>query len=150
RLEQFYLSLKIPPTAAELLAELQAVFAPMQGKPITARLLDLGGDKPLPFLSFPSEDNPFLGRRGVRLLLEYPDLLDTQLQALLQFSQEHELRILVPMVTLGEEMARVRDRLAALARDLGQPKLPALGAMIETPAAALSLAGINAHADFLS
>jgi phosphoenolpyruvate-protein phosphotransferase len=150
RLEQFYLSRKTPPTATELLAEWREMFAPLRGKPLTMRLLDLGGDKPLPFLKLPAEDNPFLGRRGVRLLLRYPDLLDTQLQALWQFSQEHDVRILVPMVTLAEEMAQVRSRLAALVKDTGQDKLPLLGAMIETPAAALSVKDIIAHADFLS
>jgi phosphoenolpyruvate-protein phosphotransferase len=150
RLEQFYLSRKTPPAAVELLAELRATFAPMKGKPITVRLLDLGGDKPLPFLKLPPEDNPFLGQRGVRLLLRYPDLLDAQLQALGQFSQEHDVRIMVPMVTLADEMVQVRSRLAAVANGVGREKLPPLGAMIETPAAALSVAEIKAHADFLS
>jgi phosphoenolpyruvate-protein kinase (PTS system EI component) len=150
RLEQFYLARKTPPAAAELLAELRAVFAPMQGKPITVRLLDLGGDKPLPFLKLPPEDNPFLGQRGVRFLLRFPDLLETQLQALWEFSQEHDVRILVPMVTLADEMARVRSLLVAKAKDAAGGKLPPLGAMIETPAAALSVAKITAHADFLS
>ena len=147
RLEQFYLSRKTPPTAVELLADLREMFAPLRGKPITVRLLDLGGDKPLPFLKLPPEDNPFLGRRGVRLLLRYPDLLDTQLQALWQFTREHDVRILVPMVTLADEMAQVRMRFAAVA---GRNELPPLGAMIETPAAALSVADIITHADFLS
>jgi phosphoenolpyruvate-protein kinase (PTS system EI component) len=137
----------MPPTAVELAT--CEMFA-LRGKPITERLLDLGGDKPLPFLKLPPEDNPFLGRRGVRLLLRYPDLLDTQLQALWQFAREHDVRILVPMVTLAEEMAEVRMRFAAVAKDAGQSGLPPLGAMIETPAAALSVAGIIAHADFLS
>ena len=150
RLEQFYLSRKTPPTAVELLADLREMFAPLRGKPITVRLLDLGGDKPLPFLKLPPEDNPFLGRRGVRLLLRYPDLLDTQLQALWQFARDHDVRILVPMVTLAEEMALVRMRFAAVAKDAGQIELPPLGAMIETPAAALSVADIIAYADFLS
>src|SRR6185436_12912535 len=61
RLEQFYLSRKTPPTTPELLSELRTLFAPLKGKPITVRLLDLGGDKPLPFLKMPREDNPFLG-----------------------------------------------------------------------------------------
>jgi phosphoenolpyruvate-protein kinase (PTS system EI component) len=134
----------------ELLADLREMFAPLRGKPITVRLLDLGGDKPLPFLKLPPEDNPFLGRRGVRLLLRYPDLLDTQLQALWQLAREHDVRILVPMVTLAEEMAEVRMRFAAVAKEAGQNELPPLGAMIETPAAALSVAGIIAYADFLS
>src|SRR6185503_16639547 len=104
RMEQFYLSRKTPPSAPELLAELAAVFAPLQGRPITVRLLDLGADKPLPFLQLPLEDNPFLGQRGVRFLLRYPDLMDTQLEVLCQFSREYDVRILVPMVTLAEEM----------------------------------------------
>jgi phosphoenolpyruvate-protein phosphotransferase len=150
RLEQFYLSRKTPPTAAELLAELRATFAPVKEKPVTVRLLDLGGDKPLPFLKLPPEDNPFLGLRGVRFLLQYPDLLDTQLQALWQFSREYDVRVLVPMVTLAEEMARVRSRFAAVANEANRQELPPLGAMIETPAAALCVADIKTHADFLS
>src|SRR5262249_10239091 len=121
RLEQFYLSRKTPPAAAELLAELRATFAPLKNKPITVRLLDLGGDKPLPFLKLPPEENPFLGQRGVRLLLRYPDLLDTQLEALWQFAQEYDVRILVPMVTLVEEMAEVRSRLTAIAAGKDMP-----------------------------
>jgi phosphoenolpyruvate-protein phosphotransferase len=150
RIEQFYLSRKTPPCKTELLAELREVFAPLRGKPVTVRLLDLGGDKPLPFLRIPLEENPLLGRRGVRFLLHYPDLLDTQLQALSEFSGEHDVRILVPMVTLAEDMRRVRERLQDAARTVGREKLPPLGAMVETPAAALSAAKIIAHADFLS
>jgi phosphoenolpyruvate-protein phosphotransferase len=150
RMEQFYLSRKTPPCKTELLAELREVFAPLKGKPVTVRLLDLGGDKPLPFLRIPLEDNPFLGRRGVRFLLHYPDLLDTQLQALLEFSEEHDVRILVPMVTIAEDMRRVRERFKDAARAVGREKLPPLGAMVETPAAALSTAELTAHCDFLS
>ena len=150
RLEQFYLSRKTPPTVAELLAELRVIFAPMKGKPVTVRLLDLGGDKPLPFLKLPPEDNPFLGLRGIRFLLQYPDLLDTQLRALWQFSREHDVRVLVPMVTLAEDMVRVRSRFAAVANEANRQELPPLGAMIETPAAALCVEDIKAHADFLS
>jgi phosphoenolpyruvate-protein phosphotransferase len=150
RLEQFYLSRKTPPTVAELLAELQVIFAPMKGKPVTVRLLDLGGDKPLPFLKLPPEDNPFLGLRGIRFLLQYPDLLDTQLRALWQLSREFDVRVLVPMVTLAEDIVRVRTRFAAVANEANRQELPPLGAMIETPAAALCVEDIKAHADFLS
>ncbi len=150
RIEQFYLSRNTPPSEADLLAELRAVFAPLGRKPITVRLLDLGADKPVSFLNFPIEDDPFLGCRGVRLLLRYPDLLDTQFKALLEFSRDHELRILVPMVTLAGEMAEVRRRFRAIADGAGFGKLPPLGAMIETPAAALSISDIIQHADFLS
>lgn len=149
RLEQFYLSRRTPPTVQELLNELRETFAPFRGKPITVRLLDLGGDKPLPFLKLPRENNPFLGRRGVRFLLHYPDLLDTQLAALWQFSEEQEARLLVPMVTFAEDMARVRRRLIEVASG-SQRTLPLLGAMIETPAAALCVPELIAQADFFS
>ena len=150
RIEQFYLSRKTPPSVPELLGELRSALAPLQGKRITIRLLDLGADKPVPYVQFPSEDDPLLGRRGVRLLLTYPDLLDTQLKALLELAQEHEVHILVPMVTLAEDMERIRRRLREVADAAGIEKLPPLGAMIETPAAALCVGDIIKHSDFLS
>lgn len=149
RVEQYYLSRKTPPTAEELLVELREISAPLKGKPVTVRLLDLGGDKPLPFLKLPPEDNPFLGRRGVRLLLKYPELITTQLRALLSFSREHDVRILVPMVTLASEMADVRERLVTAAREMGIEKIPPLGAMIELPAAALCVPALLQHTEFL-
>lgn len=150
RIEQFYLSRKTPPSVPELLTELREALLPLQGKKITIRLLDLGADKPVPFVQFPCEDDPFLGRRGVRLLLKYPDLLDTQLKALLEIAREHDVHILVPMVTLAEDMAQVRRRLCEIATAAGIDKLPQLGAMIETPAAALCIGEIIRHSDFLS
>ena len=150
RMEQYYLSRKTPPTEEELLATLHKIVGPMKGKPITVRLLDMGGDKPLPFLKLPAEDNPFLGRRGLRLLLRYPDLMTTQLRALLTFSNEHDVRILIPMVTLADEMAQVRRCFEELAREMGVKKIPPLGAMIEVPAAALTIPDILKHADFFS
>lgn len=150
RIEQFYLSRTTPPSVAELLQELRAATAPLHGRPITVRLLDLGADKPVPFVHFPSEDDPVLGRRGIRLLLNYPHLLDTQLATLLEFSRAHDVRVLIPMVTLAGEVAQVRRRFVEIATRMGISKLPPLGAMIETPAAALSVGEMTEHADFLS
>ena len=150
RIEQFYLSRNTPPSVPELLTELREALSQIRGKEITIRLLDLGADKPVPFVQFPKEDDPFLGRRGVRLLLKYPDLLDPQLSALLELAREHDVRILVPMVTLAEDMARVRNRLREIADAAGIATLPPLGAMIETPAAALCVGEIILHSDFLS
>lgn len=150
RTEQLYLGRTTPPSAEELLETLRAMFEPMSGKPLTIRLLDLGADKPVPFLDFPVEDDPFLGCRGVRLLLRYPDLLDAQLEAILRFSREFPLRLMVPMVTTVQDMERVRARASAIAIRLGLRDPPPLGAMIETPAAALTVPAILRHADFLS
>lgn len=150
RVEQFYLSRKTPPSTGELLEELEATFAPMHSKPITVRFLDLGADKPVPFLNFPAEDDPFLGRRGVRLLLRYPDLLTTQLHAFLQFSRQRDLRILVPMVTLPRELEEISRRLREAAEIEKIQSLPLLGAMIETPAAALTVGQMTEFVQFLS
>jgi phosphoenolpyruvate-protein phosphotransferase len=150
RLEQLYLARELPPTEEELFEELRTVLAPLGDRPVTVRLLDVGGDKPLPFLRFPGEANPALGRRGVRLLLEYIPLARTQLAALLRLAQERPIRVLVPLVTLEEDIEAVRALLEATARDLGVPRLPPLGAMIETPAAALSVPAIARHVDYLS
>ena len=149
RIEQLYLARELPPTEAELLDELRAITAPLRDKPLTLRLLDIGGDKPVPFLRFPPEANPLLGKRGVRLLLEYPQLAQTQLAALLRLSQERQLRVLVPMVTLEEDIQAMRELFEAMCTKLGIQQRPAFGAMIETPAAALSVPAIAKHVDFL-
>ncbi len=149
RIEQLYLARDLPPTAAELLDELRAITYPLRDKPLTIRLLDIGGDKPVPFLRLPPEANPLLGKRGVRLLLEYPQLVQTQLAALLRLSQERQLRVLVPMVTLEEDIQAMRGLFEGMCTELGIQQRPAFGAMIETPAAALSVPAIAQHVDFL-
>jgi len=149
RIEQLYLARALPPTAAELLDELRAITSPLRDKPLTIRLLDIGGDKPVPFLRLPPEANPLLGKRGVRLLLEYPQLVQTQLAALLRLSQEQPLRVLVPMVTLEEDIQAMRGLFEGMCTELGMQQRPAFGAMIETPAAALSVPAIAQHVDFL-
>jgi phosphoenolpyruvate-protein kinase (PTS system EI component) len=98
----------------------------------------------------PFEPNPFLGRRGVRLLLEYPELATSQLRVILRLSTKYNIKILVPMITLPEEMERLRNLMVGTATDLGIDKLPPLGAMIETPAAALCSREIAEQADFVS
>jgi phosphoenolpyruvate-protein phosphotransferase len=150
RIEQLYLARALPPSEDELFEELRALTAPLRGRPVTIRLLDVGGDKPVPFLPFPVEPNPSLGRRGVRLLLEYPQLVRTQLAALFRLAQEQDVRILVPMVTLEEDIREMRVLFDATLETFPGAKRPPFGAMIETPAAALGVATITRHVDFLS
>ena len=149
RIEQLYLARQLPPTEEELYAELQALVRPFRDKPVTIRLLDIGGDKPLRSLNLPPETNPLLGRRGVRFLLAFPQLVRTQLRALLRLSQEQTIRILVPMVALERDIQKIRELFRIVAREMGLKKLPPFGAMIETPAAALTVADIARHSDFL-
>ncbi|MDQ8198436.1 phosphoenolpyruvate--protein phosphotransferase [Pelagicoccus enzymogenes] len=150
RTELAYLGMNAPPSENELLEEMQHTLAPFEGKPVNIRLLDIGADKPLPFTGFLAESNPALGRRGIRLLLEYPELLDTQLRAILRLSKESDTRILIPMATLAEDITATRERLSVLSRQLGSGKIPPLGIMIETPAAALSLQEFASLCDFAS
>ena len=150
RIEQLYFARELPPSEEELFSELQSFLAPLREKPVTIRLLDIGGDKAIPSLRLPFESNPLLGRRGVRLLIDYPQLARTQLKSLLRLSQAQDIRILVPMVTLERDMQQMRELLMAVAHEMGIQKIPPLGAMIETPAAALTVGQIATHADFLS
>ena len=150
RIEVFYLARKMLPTEDELFDEISNTIAPLKDKPVCVRLLDTGGDKSLPYLHIPEESDPFLGRRGVRLLLEYPELLNAQLRALLRVAQTHDLQIIVPMVTVPQDMESVRQALEKAQQDLGFTHAPRLGAMIETPAAALCAHDIAAVSDSLN
>ena len=150
RLEQAYLGRQSPPSMMELLAEMQHTLRPAEGLPVYVRLLDVGADKPLPFVEMSRESNPALGQRGIRFLWQYPDLLRTQLDALMQLSLDHNLHILVPMVTLPHDILAIRQELMEAAARADTSVLPELGAMIETPAAALTAPDIMKHADFLS
>jgi phosphoenolpyruvate-protein phosphotransferase (PTS system enzyme I) len=150
RIEEFYFTRELPPSEEELFRELQHLIGSLRDRPVTIRLLDVGGDKAIPSLRLPVQSNPLLGRRGVRLLLAYPQLARTQLKTLLRLSQAQDVRILVPMVTFEREMEQMRELLAATAHEMGIQKLPPFGAMIETPAAALTVREIARHTDFLS
>jgi phosphocarrier protein FPr/phosphocarrier protein len=116
----------------------------MQGRPVIVRLLDIGGDKPAPYLPLAAEKNPMLGVRGIRATLAHPELLDTQLRAILRVQPAGQCRIMVPMVTGLAELRAVR---AAVERIGGTAQV---GVMIETPAAAATADLIAAEADFLS
>ena len=150
RLEQAYLGRVVPPNTDELLNEMRLTLDAAKGCTVYVRLLDIGSDKPLPFIGFLAETNPSLGRRGIRFLREYPELLKTQLQAVLELAREFEVRVLVPMVTLPDDVAVVKNYLTQLCSQLRISTPPRLGAMIETPAAALAAQELVKHADFLS
>ena len=123
--------------------------------PVLIRTFDLGGDKFPVFLRTPAEDNPFLGRRGVRVCADEPELFLTQLRAMLRAAVHGELRIMVPLVNTGTEIANVRELLGMAKDQLKGEGVPfeysvEVGAMIETPAAALAAPALATHADFLS
>jgi len=148
RVEQLYFARPTPPTEDELFSELKSLIAPLGDRPVTIRLLDIGGDKPLPYLGLPATSNPVLGRRGVRLLLKYAQLVRTQIGAILKLSLEHSLRVLIPMVTLEDDIRRMRETFDALSTERKVTNPPKFGTMVETPAAALAIPALAKHVDF--
>ena len=102
-----------------------------------------------PFIGFMAETNPSLGRRGIRFLREYPELLKTQLRAVLELAREFDVRVLVPMVTLPDDASVVKEHLTQLCSEFGISSPPRLEAMIETPAVALAAREIVKYVDFL-
>jgi phosphoenolpyruvate-protein phosphotransferase len=148
RIEQLYFARPSPPTEDELFRELESLVTPLGNRPVTIRLLDIGGDKPLPYLGLPPTSNPVLGRRGVRLLLNYSQLVRTQMGAILKLSEEHSLRVLIPMVTLEDDIRRMREAFDAMSTERKITNPPEFGAMVETPAAALAIPALLQHVDF--
>ena len=112
------------------------------GRPVVIRTFDMGGDK-LPVGGFPSEPNPFLGWRAIRMCLDQPDLFRTQLRAMLRAASDGDLRIMLPLVVSVEEVRAARQLLEEAARQLERRGVEVrrdvpLGVMIETPAAAVA------------
>lgn len=150
RIEPYFLASKHMPTVDELSAFLASSMEPAGERRVNIRLLDIGGDKNLPYLPLPFESDPSLGLRGIRVLLRFPELLRAQLRAILGMAAHHNIGIIVPMVTVVEDVVRVREALDVMRTELGLATLPPIGAMVETPAAALMVPELLAHVDFLS
>lgn len=137
------------PGEDEQVAVYSAMLRCAAGKPVVIRTLDIGADKAVPFLPLPAEANPQLGVRGIRLSLQHTDLLRTQLRALVRASAQGNLKILLPMVTMVDEVLQTRVLLEEIAVEL-QLTPPALGVMIEVPMAALAARELAAVSDFFS
>jgi phosphoenolpyruvate-protein phosphotransferase len=150
RTEFLFLDRRDPPGEDEQAAEYERIATVFSGHPVNVRTLDIGGDKPIAYLPLPREDNPALGLRGVRTSLWRPELLRTQLRAVMRVVPQGQCRILLPMVNDVEELQAIRRVAEECARETGIAALPALGVMIETPAAALLAEQLARHCDFLS
>ena len=142
RTEFLFLQRSDPPSEDEQVdayARVTEAFAP---NPVTVRLLDVGGDKPIPYLQLPAEDNPFLGVRALRLAETRPDIFLTQLRACYRAATRGQIKIMAPMVadagdvgTLRALADRARAELAAAGRPVGDVDL---GVMLEIPSAVLT------------
>ncbi len=150
RTEFLFLDRQTAPDEAEQLAAYQAIADALGDRPLIIRTMDIGGDKPAPYLGIPREDNPALGLRGVRTSLWRPDLLDEQLRAILRVRPRGRCKIMAPMVGSIAELRAMRARLDAMREALSETARVELGIMIETPAAAILADQLAAEADFFS
>jgi phosphoenolpyruvate-protein phosphotransferase len=131
------------------------IYGAMPGREVVVRTMDLGGDKPPPYLDFGSEANPFLGWRGLRVALDRPDLLRVQLRALLRAGAGRTVHLMFPMVSTLDEFRRAREEVNTVSRELAAQGVPAateimLGIMVEVPSSALMADAFAKEADFFS
>ena len=159
RTEFIFMGTPVPPSEDEQYHVYLATAKRFDMRPVTIRLADLGADKKpdFPLDEFDQDENPFMGCRGIRLLLKNPELLRTQLRAIVRTACEvpAQLAILIPMISSVEEVRHVRKAFnETLAQFAGEGKHPvnkiALGAMIEVPSAAIALDGMIGELDFIS
>ncbi len=155
RTEFLYMERSEFPSEEEQYRLYRRVLERMDGRPTTLRLLDIGGDKPLPYFQTPPEANPALGWRGIRITLRWRDLLRVQLRALLRASTAGDLRILMPMISSLEEVREVHRLFDEIRTQLSQQGYATsedvpVGAMIEVPSALLELDRIVREVDFVS
>lgn len=151
RTEFMYLDSLEPPSFERQVEVYRRVIAGMFGRRLVIRTLDLGGDKLPAFLLPHREANPNLGSRGLRFSLDQPDLFVTQLRAIVTAAAGHSnVRVLFPMVLGGGDLQQGIDHLRAAAKQVGIEQLPAVGAMIETPAALFALPDILRLVQFVS
>jgi phosphocarrier protein FPr len=155
RTEFLFLNRRRPPDEAEQVDMLVRIAEAVDGKPVCVRTLDVGGDKPLPYLSLPTEANPYLGLRAVRLCLRHPEIFRPQLRAVLRAGIAGDVRLMFPMISRVEEVDRlvaIRDEVhRELARENLAHRWPMpTGIMVETPAAALLMSSFAERLDFFS
>lgn len=155
RSEFLFMESKQAPSEDQQYAIYRKVAEHMKGKTVILRLLDIGGDKPLSYLNFPKEENPFLGWRGVRLYKDNPEVFLSQIRAAIRAAAYGDLWVMIPMVISLEELRWVKQQIAEQSVKLeaeGRNHNPHLkvGIMIETPASALIAEQLATEAAFFS
>ncbi|WP_028944665.1 phosphoenolpyruvate--protein phosphotransferase [Pseudomonas vranovensis] len=149
RTELIFMAHQQLPDEAQQEAEYRRVLDGLGGRPLVVRTLDVGGDKPLPYWPIAKEENPFLGVRGIRLTLQRPQVMESQLRALLRAAEDRPVRIMFPMVGQLEEWQQARAMVERLREDISVSDLQ-LGIMIEVPSAALLAPVLAREVDFFS
>lgn len=155
RSEFLYMNRASAPTEEEQFQAYQMVVSVMKGKPVIIRTLDVGGDKEIPYLELPKEENPFLGYRAIRVCLEQTDLFKTQLRAILRASHYGEVKIMFPMISTVTEVKLAKKLLEEAKMELSNEGIPyqsqiEVGIMIEIPASAVASDILAKEVDFFS
>jgi phosphotransferase system enzyme I (PtsI) len=156
RTEFLFMNRSTLPDEDEQYTLMKSIVQAMDGKPVTIRTLDLGGEKLSSAIEVSESANPALGLRAVRLCLRQPKLLETQLAAILRVAHHGPVRILIPMISSVDEVRQVREKLVLVHKRLQRrgdkvpDTLPPLGVMIEIPGAALSADALALESDFFS
>ena len=148
RSEFIYLDNTTIPTLEEQTRVLEQITQKFTGT-IVYRTLDIGGDKQVDYLNLPSEENPFLGVRGIRLLLDDIELFDTQIKSILNSKSLGRLKIMFPMISTIEDFIKAKEFVAKIANNLNV-EVPPLGIMVETPSSALIADKFSEIVDFIS
>jgi phosphoenolpyruvate-protein phosphotransferase len=156
RTEFLFLERETMPDENEQTSSYHAIFEIIGANhPLVVRTLDIGGDKAVPYLGFPEEQNPFLGWRAIRMMDRHADLLKTQFRALLRAGAGYDLRVMVPMVSARSELERARGLFEEAKKELAAEGIDycttaQFGAMIEVPSAALIVEHLAPLVDFFS
>ncbi len=155
RTEFMYVNSPRFPTEDELYSSLRRFVERMGERPVIVRTLDMGADKPLPYFSMPPEPNPMLGWRGVRVTLDRPEILMTQVKAALRAAVHGNLWIMFPMISTVEEVRRARELIHDAASQLRKEGKEhrdevKVGVMIETPSAVFLARDLAREVDFFS
>jgi len=152
RTEFLFLGRDTAPDEDEQEGVYRAIAQTLAGRRLVVRSLDVGGDKPLRFVTRPPEANPFLGVRGLRLGLGDPDLLGTQLRAIVRVAADHRIALMFPMVTTVAELLEARRMVEQAIADTGVTPSDdfEIGVMVEVPALAVLADRLAPHVDFFS
>ncbi len=154
RTEFMYMVRDYIPSEEDQINVFSQIFKHTQNE-VTIRVLDVGGDKPLPYIPMPHEDNPALGYRGIRLLLDRKSLFKAHLRAILRAASPGKLRLLFPMVSIIGELLEIRQILQEVEDELHEKNIPhaenyKIGVMLEVPSVLFTLDSMLPHVDFMS
>ena len=149
RTEFLFLQRSEPPSEEEQFAAYSQMTQSLNGLPLIVRTLDIGGDKEIPYLNLPAEENPFLGVRGIRLCLVQPDLFKTQLRAIFRAAQTGPIKIMFPMIATLEDLYAACKLAEEVRQEMGAEPVE-IGMMVEVPSAVVMADEFAKIVDFFS